>query len=77
MWITMMVGWLIFALITYELGWRIGLGLGTKVTIQELEKAGIIFVDRKNDEIKPGRFKKSVPSLSAKMAENVMENDKN
>ena len=76
MWIAMMVGWLIFALITYELGWRIGLGLGTKVTIQELEKAGIIFVDRKNDEIKPGRFKQSVPSLSAKMAENVMENDK-
>lgn len=75
MWIAMMVGWLIFAWILYELGWRIGLGLGAKVTIQELEKAGIIVVDRKSDEIKPGKFKKSVPSLSAKMAENVANSD--
>jgi hypothetical protein len=75
MWIAMMVGWLIFALLTYEIGWRVGLGLGTKVTIQELERAGIIFVDRKNDEIKPGKFKKSVPSLSANMADSVINHD--
>ena len=75
MWIAMMVGWLIFALLTYEIGWRVGLGLGTKVTIQELERAGIIFVDRKNDEIKPGKFKKSVPNLSANMADSVINHD--
>lgn len=75
MWIAMMVGWLIFALLTYEIGWRVGLGLGTKVTIQELERAGIIFIDRKNDEIKPGKFKKSVPSLSANMADNVINHE--
>ena len=73
--IAMMVGWLIFALLTYEIGWRVGLGLGTKVTIQELERAGIIFIDRKNDEIKPGKFKKSVPSLSANMADNVINHE--
>lgn len=71
----MSLGWLIFAWLLYELGWRIGLGLGAKVTIQELEKAGIIFVDRKNDEIKPGKFKKSVPSLSANMADNVINHE--
>ena len=75
MWIAMMVGWLIFAWILYELGWRVGLGLGAKVTIQELEKAGIIFIDRKNDEIKPGKCKKSVPSLSANMADNVINHE--
>lgn len=75
MWIAMTLGWLFFAWLLYELGWRIGLGLGAKVTIQELEKAGIIFVDRKNDEIKPGKFKKSVPSLSADMANNVITHD--
>ena len=26
MWIAMMLGWLIFAWLLYELGWRIGLG---------------------------------------------------
>jgi len=69
-------GWLIFAWLLYELGWRVGLGLGSKVTIQELEKAGIIFVDRKNDEIKPGKYTKSVPDLSRKMSDNVLNSDK-
>ena len=48
------LGWMIWGVIMYKLGWRTGVGDGTLVTLQELKKQKIIAVDPKTDAIYPG-----------------------
>ena len=52
-WITT-AGWIVWGFIMYKLGWRTGIGDGTWVTLQELNKQKIINIDPKTEAIYPG-----------------------
>ena len=56
-WITT-AGWIVWGFIMYKLGWRTGIGDGTWVTLQELNKQKIINIDPKTEEISPGSARK-------------------
>jgi hypothetical protein len=56
-WITT-AGWIVWGFIMYKLGWRTGIGDGTWVTLQELNKQKIIHIDPKTEAISPGTARK-------------------
>lgn len=66
-WITT-AGWIVWGFIMYKLGWRTGIGDGTWVTLQELNKQKIIHIDPKTEAISPGTARKQT---MAEVIENV------
>ena len=56
-WITT-VGWIVWGFIMYKLGWRTGIGDGTWVTLSELCKQKIIYIDPNTEAISPGTARK-------------------
>lgn len=47
------IGWVVWGFLMKRLGWEQGVEIGSRVTIEELEKQSIIFIDPQTDEILP------------------------
>jgi hypothetical protein len=67
-WITT-AGWIGWGFIMYKLGWRIGIGDGTWVTLNELNKQRIIHIDPKTEAISPGTARKQTMDQLIKKVE--------